>query len=103
MRKDYIGHGWAPPKSGGKAETALADAMSRFFVELNRGRVGRRIFPVSEGEREKKIFYMITLITLITGGKNQMNPEYEEFEERYFGGDYAAFCDEYGPETEAVQ
>lgn len=25
----------------------------------------------------------------------------EEFEERYFGGDYAAFCDEYGPETEA--
>ena len=32
-----------------------------------------------------------------------MNPEYEEFEERYFGGDYAAFCDEYGPETEAVQ
>lgn len=30
-----------------------------------------------------------------------MNPEYEEFEERYFGGDYAAFCDEYGSETEA--
>lgn len=29
-----------------------------------------------------------------------MNPD-EEFEERYFGGDYAAFCDEYGPETEA--
>lgn len=25
----------------------------------------------------------------------------EEFEERYFGGNYADFCDEYGPETEA--
>lgn len=25
---------------------------------------------------------------------------WEEFEERYFGGDYAAFCDEYGPDYE---
>lgn len=24
--------------------------------------------------------------------------DYEEWEERYFGGDYEAFCDEYGPE-----
>lgn len=23
---------------------------------------------------------------------------YEEWEERYFGGDYGGFCDEYGPE-----
>jgi len=25
---------------------------------------------------------------------------FEEWEERYFGGNYAAFCDEYGPEDE---
>lgn len=24
--------------------------------------------------------------------------DYEEWEEKYFGGDYGAFCDEYGPE-----
>lgn len=26
--------------------------------------------------------------------------DYEEWEEKYFGGDYGAFCDEYGPEEE---
>ena len=26
---------------------------------------------------------------------------WEEMESEYFGDDYAAFCDEYGPETEA--
>lgn len=26
--------------------------------------------------------------------------DYEEWEEKYFGGDYGAFCDEYGPEGE---
>lgn len=27
--------------------------------------------------------------------------DYEEWEEKYFGGDYGAFCDEYGPEEDA--
>lgn len=59
LRKDYIGHGWAPPESGGEAETALADAMSRFFVELNRGRRRAGIFPEKRGRERKNIFISV--------------------------------------------
>lgn len=57
LRKDYIGHGWAPPESGGEAETALADAMSRFFVDRYRGRRRAGIFLREWGrERKNKVY-----------------------------------------------
>lgn len=52
LRKDYIGHGWAPPESGGEAETALADAMSQFSWNRIAAGVGRGFFSGGEGERE---------------------------------------------------
>lgn len=83
------------------------DGLSGRYVAIFRGIESR---PASGGdfsrktrEREKKYFYICIGLLYITSQKEatKMNPEYEEFEERYFGGDYAAFCDEYGPETEA--
>lgn len=59
LRKDYIGHGWAPPKSGGEAETALADAMSRFFVNRYRGRRRAGIFPEKRGRERKNLFIFV--------------------------------------------
>lgn len=57
LRKDYIGHGWAPPESGGEAETALADAISRFFVDRYRGRRRAGIFLRKRGrERKNKVY-----------------------------------------------
>ena len=57
LRKIYIGHGWAPPESGGEAETALVDAMSRFFVDRYRGRRRAGSFSEKRGRERKIILY----------------------------------------------